>query len=65
VHVANQKTQLLLSMALLTLLLATRGHHFASAFSLPSASWAVFFLAGFYLTKVSEFDFTGIGSAHH
>lgn len=51
-HVANQKTQLILSMALLTLLLATRGYHFASAFSLPSASWAVFFLAGFYLRTV-------------
>ena len=35
--------------ALAALMIATRGHHFASLHALPSASWAVFFLVGFYL----------------
>lgn len=37
--------QLLVSLALAALLAMTRGQHFASV-NLPSASWAVFFLAG-------------------
>ncbi|WP_369959023.1 hypothetical protein [Pseudomonas benzenivorans] len=40
--------QLLLGLALAALLAMTRGHHFASV-NLPSASWAVFFLAGVLL----------------
>ena len=31
------------------LMLATRNNHFASLHALPGASWAVFFIAGFYL----------------
>lgn len=34
------------------LLLATRGHHFASLDALPSASWAVFFLAGLFFRPI-------------
>lgn len=34
--------------ALALLMLVTRGHHFASVDALPSASWAVFFLAGVF-----------------
>ncbi len=34
---------------LVLLLVATRGHHFATLQSLPGATWAVFFLAGVYL----------------
>jgi hypothetical protein len=30
---------------------ATRGHHFGTLEHLPSASWAVFFLAGIYLSS--------------
>jgi hypothetical protein len=30
---------------------ATRGHHFASLSHLPDASWAIFFLVGFYLRR--------------
>ena len=37
--------QLLVGLALAALLAMTRGQHFASV-NLPSASWAVFFLAG-------------------
>ena len=37
------------------LLLATRGHHFASVDALPSASWAVFFLAGLFFRPIWGF----------
>lgn len=44
--------------ALLTfLMIATRGNHFATFNSLPSASTAVFFIAGMYLRKVKDFWF--------
>lgn len=36
-------------IALALLMIATRGHHVASIGVLPSASWAVFFLAGLWL----------------
>lgn len=38
-----------LLLGLAVLLAATRSHHFASITHLPDASWAVLFLAGFYL----------------
>ena len=41
--------QIILGLGLAALVIATRGHHFASINSLPSASLAVFFLAGLYL----------------
>lgn len=44
--------------AILTLLmLATRTHHFATLNSLPSASIAIFFLAGMYLRNMKAFWF--------
>jgi len=43
------RNQLFIGIALTALMIATRGHHFASLEHLPSASWAVFFLAGLYL----------------
>ena len=36
-------------LCLVILMAATRSHHFTSIHHLPDASWAVFFLAGFYL----------------
>ncbi|MHA6493920.1 hypothetical protein ACX0MV_11830 [Pseudomonas borbori] len=42
------RTQLLLGLALAALMAMTRGQHFATV-NLPSASWAVFFLAGVLL----------------
>lgn len=45
----SSRAQLGLGLGLALLMLASRGHHFASLENLPSASWAVFFLAGFYL----------------
>lgn len=45
----NKTHQVIIGIVITILLIATRGHHFASLTNLPSASLAVFFLAGFYL----------------
>ncbi|MFZ3088277.1 MAG: hypothetical protein WA123_09475 [Methylotenera sp.] len=45
----SKTNQLVIGIVLAALIIATRGHHFASINSLPSASLAVFFLAGLYL----------------
>ncbi|MEM8844765.1 MAG: hypothetical protein AAGB35_06940, partial [Pseudomonadota bacterium] len=45
----SNRIQLLIGTALVFLLIATREYHFATWHNLPGASWAVFFLAGFYL----------------
>ncbi len=47
----DKRTQLWIALALFALMAATRGHHFASLAHLPSASLAVFFLAGFYVRR--------------
>lgn len=41
--------------ALAMLMLVTRGDHFGSAFHLPDASWAAFFLAGAYVGSALAF----------
>jgi hypothetical protein len=45
----ESRRQLYVGLFLICLMMATRGHHFASIYHLPDASWAVFFLAGAYL----------------
>ena len=45
----SAKAQLAIGVSLALLLAMTRGQHFASVDNLPSASWAIFFIAGFYL----------------
>ncbi len=45
----SKTQQIMIGAALVALVVMTRGHHFASLTNLPSASLAVFFLAGFYL----------------
>lgn len=47
----SSRTQIVSGIALATLMAATRGHHFGTLEHLPSASWAVFFLAGIYLSS--------------
>ncbi len=47
--ILSQRTQLIIAAALVLLLIITRGHHFAGLHNLPSASTAVFLLAGIYL----------------
>lgn len=42
----------LIGLLLVILMVTTREYHFASLHNLPGASWAVFFLAGFYLRSV-------------
>lgn len=42
----SARAQVIAGIALALLMIATRGQHFASVNALPSASWAVFFLAG-------------------
>ncbi|ASP48792.1 hypothetical protein [Cognaticolwellia beringensis] len=57
----NQKLPMSLLIAVLAvltlLMLATRTHHFASFNHLPSASIAIFFLAGMYLRNIKAFWF--------
>lgn len=43
------RNQLIVGTVLALAMIATRGQHLASLHALPSASWAVFFLAGVYL----------------
>ncbi len=47
----SKNSALVLAVALAALMWATRGHHFMSLTHLPDASWAVFFLIGFYLRQ--------------
>lgn len=44
------RTQTLIGLSLMAFMLATRFHHFGDALHLADASWALFFLAGFYLS---------------
>ena len=48
-HALSTRAQLAIGIALILLMAMTRGQHFASVQNLPSASWSIFFLAGFYL----------------
>lgn len=45
----STRNQIIIGLILALFMIVTRGHHFTSLQSLPSASWAVFFLAGVYL----------------
>jgi hypothetical protein len=47
----SRRHQIIVGVLLIALMTLTRGHHFADINVLPSASWAVFFLAGFYLSS--------------
>jgi hypothetical protein len=49
-HACQPRTQAFLGFSLMAFMLATRFHHFGDALHLPDASWALFFLAGFYLS---------------
>ena len=42
----SPRLQIVVGVALAALMIATRGQHFATIDRLPSASWAIFFLAG-------------------
>ncbi len=51
----SPRSALAIGLSLALLMAATRSHHFATALHLPDASWAVFFLAGFYLRPLWMF----------
>lgn len=51
-HACAPRTQTFIGLALMAVMLATRFHHFGDALHLPDASWALFFLAGFYLSPL-------------
>ena len=51
----SKPNQIIIGIVLAALVIATRGHHFASMNVLPSASLAVFFLAGLYLRPTLAF----------
>ena len=48
----SKQNQIITGFVLLLLVVATRGQHFATLQHLPGASWAVFFLAGLYLSSI-------------
>jgi hypothetical protein len=47
----NRQNSIILAAVLSLAMWATRGHHLASLTHLPDASWALFFLLGFYLRQ--------------
>lgn len=47
----SRQHQIIIGLILIILMMITRGHHFATITHLPSASWAIFFLAGLYISK--------------
>ncbi|MGE0081935.1 MAG: hypothetical protein AB7U81_11615 [Thiohalomonadaceae bacterium] len=47
--------RILVTLVLAAAMALTRSHHFADLVHLPDASWAVFFLAGFYLASGRAF----------
>ncbi|HVK56754.1 MAG TPA: hypothetical protein VM532_17220 [Burkholderiales bacterium] len=59
----SKRNQVAIGLMLAALMAATRGgHHIASLAHLPSASWAVFFLAGVYLRSGWTFPAFMIGA---
>jgi len=55
-----QRSQWMIGAFLVLLMAVTRGHHFASIEHLPSASWAVYFLAGIYLKPLWSFPLLSV-----
>lgn len=45
----STRSQIVIGVMLVSLMILTRSHHFASTHNLADASWAIFFLAGVYL----------------
>ncbi len=53
--ISDNRKQIAIGATLALLTVATHGHHYASALNLPPATWAVFFLAGFYFRSARMF----------
>ena len=52
-----------LLLALLAVMAATRSHHVATMTHLPDASWAIFFLGGFYIKRWDSFGILAVLAA--
>jgi hypothetical protein len=50
----TQSKSIVIFVLLAAMMAATRFNHFGSAFSLPDASYAIFFLGGLYLARVAR-----------
>ncbi|MDP2829395.1 MAG: hypothetical protein Q8O37_12415 [Sulfuricellaceae bacterium] len=48
----SSRQQLAVGLIFTLLMAVTRSHHWATLSALPDASWAIFFLAGFYLRPI-------------
>jgi hypothetical protein len=59
----SSRNQLFIGLGLAALMALTRSHHFAGLHHLPEASWAVFFLAGVYLSRAWAFPALCLGAA--
>jgi hypothetical protein len=57
------RNQWLVGVGLAALMALTRSQHFAGLHHLPEASWAVFFLAGVYLSRSWAFPALCLGAA--
>lgn len=51
-YTCSRTHQRFIGLGLMAFMLATRFHHFGDALHLPDASWAIFFVAGFYLSPL-------------
>lgn len=51
-YTCSRAQQRFIGLGLAAFMLATRFHHFGDALHLPDASWAIFFVAGFYLSPL-------------
>ena len=49
--ILSKKQNIFFIFALSAIMWVTRGHHLASLAHLPDASWAIFFVAGFYFSS--------------
>jgi len=49
-HTCSPRTQTFIGLGLMAFMAATRFQHFGDTLHLPDASWAIFFIAGFYLS---------------
>lgn len=59
----SSRNQVVIGLGLAALMALTRSQHFAGLHHLPEASWAVFFLAGVYLSRGWAFPALCLGAA--
>lgn len=50
-YILSKRNAVILAIVMSTVMWVTRGHHIATLTHLPDASWAIFFLLGFYFRQ--------------